>query len=244
MPRRRNKNNGRPKRAKRRPRGRVNLPVIVRPIHNCFLKYVSHLNGASNTGLQYIAVGYIANGLFDPAISATDASQPDGFVSLSDLYNNYIVLSCQIDLIVTNREDFNVNVGVGFYPGTKTFGSAAECLDNGEGPYGKSALLSAKGGMDRAKIIKRVALHTLWNKQYYFGEGSFQGNSAANPSIPATVYVTAVGASGTTMENGVGLNVRLTFKVRFSGRKGTDQVSISYDLSRPACLCTKTEYIV
>lgn len=243
MPRRKNKNNGKPKRAKRRAR-RENLPVIVRPIHNCFLKYISHLNGAINTGAQYFALGFVANGLFDPAISATDASQPDGFATLSELYNNYIVLNCQIDVIVVNREDFNINIGVGFYPGTKTFSSAAECLDNGEGPYGKSALLSPKGGMDRAKIIKRVALHTLWNKQYYFGEGSFQGNSAANPSIPGTVYITGVGATGTTMENGVGLNVRLTYKVRFSGRKGTDQVTLAVDLSRPPCVLTKLQYII
>ncbi len=206
------------------------LPVAFAPKHRCILKYISHITGASNSGVQFLTLDYRANGLADPSTSGSDVSTPDNFATLATIYNNYIVNSCQLDLHVVNRESFDVNVVAGFFPGTKTIGTAAEAIDVGEGPFGKSRILSVKGGMDRAVIRKRVVLSELWNKRYYYGDSAFEGVGSTNPSVLAHIVICAIASSGNTMENGIGVQVRLSFDATFTGRMGTDQVTFDRPL--------------
>ncbi len=170
-------------------------------------------------------IQFYANGLYDPSQSGTDSSQPDGFATLALLFNNYIVNSCRVSAKLVNREDFAVNLALGFYPGTKTIGSAAEAIDVGESPFGVAKIISAKGGFDQRIINKKVKMVELWNKRYYYGDGVFQATTSSNPTALAVIVLAAVAPAGSTFENGVSCEFDLLWDVSFSGRKGTDQVT-------------------
>jgi len=170
----------------------------------------------SNSGLQTASKSYYCNSVYDVDPSLGSNTVP-GFTQFSGLYNTWRVERTTLDMDIVNADSFASSVCVAWLPNA-TFAATNSFLEHSYGNrFTTRKLLSAVGGMDRAKIHNTVDMADLYGDKYsYLGSvNNFQGTGASNPTSLFTVCIGVTPGHAVPFVNGCIINGYLDFIVDF-----------------------------
>jgi hypothetical protein len=176
---------------------------------------------ASNPN-QYMVYDIKINDLYDPNPLILSGSVT-GFAEQMNFYEYYRVLNVEIDLEISNNENFGVLWGfvLSNIPLTGVIGDKFQALSYLENGFTTGAnLLAAKGGSDRGKVKAHTPLwKILGNKRQYMADDNYVGKGLASPNIP--LYFTLIVGSSTsgTLTNGVTTYLKFNFRTEFFQKK-------------------------
>lgn len=177
-------------------------------------RYLDDNGLRNNGGAQFLAYAFRINDLvdIDPLILSGLIS---GYKEMMQFYTWARVMGVEIDLHITNNENFPVFYGVVFtninLVGTLSgVNDAKNALESRNGTTVRT--LSAKGGMDRDRIVVRRSLSSIvGSKLQYMTNLDYVNQISTSPTLP--IYATfIVYTYGANLGNGV--TTALTFSLR------------------------------
>jgi hypothetical protein len=189
--------------------------------------------GASN----YFAFDYRINDCYDPdPLFLTGGIT--GFAETSAFFSRWIVEEFELNLTLTNQENFPLTAGVVFSPvRLSTFLStralAIDALERWGAVTPQS--LGHATGQDRCRfpLLRVKPGHVLGNPSLYMGEEAFSGFSTASPLSQLYVTIIVFGPATVSTPNGVFCNAVLRYKTRFfsiqSSLLGMSRLITHYD---------------
>lgn len=177
------------------------------------LRYQDPSLSRSNVGNAICSWRYRMNSTFDPdPLLGTGAIS--GFNEWAGIYSTYRVIGFRYEIEISNAEAFPIVVTT--CPTTSDLGAnATAALDFSEVPYGKQAMLSAKGGQDRAFISGSLYLPKFFGASYLY-DSTFNSLTTGNPGTLLFFNVGCV--SGTAQTVGTISSVKLTYITSFYRR--------------------------
>jgi hypothetical protein len=200
--------------ARRQVRGIVRIPRLMFTPEAILvdLTYPDVTYTKNNVGSPFLSWRYRMNSVFDPDPALGSGSVP-GYTYYSGGYGSYRVLTLGYSIDLSNLEaspldivavPSNTDLGLNYAAVNELFGN----------PYASQALISAKGGMDRARLKGSIDIGEFWgNPGQYLNDDSFGGTVGANPGTLLFLNVGANSATNFTASNGVDFRVSLTYTV-------------------------------
>jgi hypothetical protein len=172
----------------------------------------------TNNAFTYLSWRYRANSVYDPDPTIGSGSVP-GYSFWATGYNSYRVISLGYSIDLSNLETSPVDVVA--CPSVADLGANYTAMNELFGnPYASQALLSAKGGMDRARLTGAIDLGQFWgNSGQYLNDDGFGGSVGGNPSVSLFLNVGGVSAAAFTTGNGLDYRITLTYTTLWYGRK-------------------------
>jgi len=177
------------------------------------MKYVDEQIPKTNAGAQYVYWRMRMGDLFDPnPLILTGAIS--GFAELATLYRRYLVISLTVNIDIVNNEAFPVLVAIA--PSDIDLASVittpAAAVNLAEYPLAKKVLLSAAGGMNRAKLSMTINLpRFVGQPTAYLGSLDYSALVNASPTVQ-TFFNVAV--SSATNFTALGVTQYATYKYR------------------------------
>lgn len=162
----------------------------------------------NNVASTFLSWRYRATSIFDPDPALGSGSVP-GYSYYAGGYNAYLVIGIGFDISLANMEASPVDIIV--WPSVLDLGlnyaATNEMFGN---PHAAQNTISAKGGMDRARLKGYIDLGSFYGNttQYISGYGSTFGTNGA------TIYLNVGGVSATAFTATNGLDVRVTLTYR------------------------------
>jgi len=173
-----------------------------------------------------------ANSYYCWAIKMTDVYDPDpllatggitGYAEMVAFYNSWIVEEFELEMRVTNRESYPLNVCV--IPGPASLVAAITSIalaqDAFERPMAvKPYMLAAQGGMDGVTFKQKINVgRCLGDLRTYRDSGGYVGNVATSPPNNLYLNVVVIGVAMLAMNSGVFYSARYSYKTRFFNLK-------------------------
>lgn len=195
--------------------------VIVADKTFAKLMYIdSSSNVLAGGGNTYGYLRYYSNGLDDANPLILSAVIP-GYKPMMSLYENFRVLGCKIEVNASNQENFPVNFLI--WPsdqdqsGVITYQYLQEMIGNA---FTKYRTLSAKGGMDRSRLVGYISFKKLIGSKNYLTDVDYAGSLGANPAKLMFWHVGAYTLTGSVFTAAsVPFESRLTFYCEFYNRR-------------------------
>lgn len=204
----------------RRRRAKENNSLIMPQRLNRTLRYVDSAYVRNAPGNAYLVYSFRINDLYDPDPLILSGSV-SGFKELMLFYQNYRVLHSTITATISNLEAFPIMFGMVFSQNnlTGSITSRDDAMNALEGPMSTRArMLSAKGGIDRAKISKGMYLSRILGiPAQYKADIAYAGSGLATPSIPIWLNFIVASATGAVLTNGYCTTSTITFHAEFFG---------------------------
>jgi hypothetical protein len=148
----------------------------------------------------------------DPALSSGAIS---GFNEYAAIYTNYKVLGLGYVVSLASREKQPLQVALA--PTRQDVGTNFVGLQEfPEVPYGRAAIVSASGGMDRCTLSGKIDLVQFIGKQYLY-DADYNGIYNSNPTNNLYLNVGFQGLN--VLEGGCITDIRLYYHVLFFGRR-------------------------
>lgn len=185
-------------------------PYAVKIKHRTTVLATLYSAGASSQSRSWNA-----NGLydFDPRVGGSSIK---GFNQWMGLYLQYQVISIRVVGEFVNLESQPMNVFVHAH-GNPIADNALTKESTGYRFSKDCGMLSAKGGMDRAKFAFNIDLEDLVGNQTYWGDVAyFQGIATANPAQAIQFAVGAQTTTGVMAVGGVLCSLAVEFTVLYS----------------------------
>jgi len=195
-------------------------PGEIIPEQLCVTLHFYQTNNISNVAAGYCSKAFRTNSVYDadPAVGTTAIT---GFTELAGLYSHYRVLQAAVAIDVSNNEAFAQDVFI--YPWSNP-GTAPSNTNDGNTPdmimnyRSKHAILSAKGGMDRATLRDTYNLADLYSKDV-LTEDAYASTISTNPASITYMLVGGYGSgSNVYTAAGLALFTHIRYTVMFYGR--------------------------
>lgn len=186
------------------------------------LKYTEteqDLLAANNSAYGFLSWRF--NGMYDPS-SAIGTYYPVGFTAYASLYERYWVRGNKINLEISNMQDFPVMVVVwpSAYQSTPSVNAnyLQWIISN---TYSQHRLLSAKGGMDRARITMYMSTKKVVGNRVAITDALFSALTNTNPTrlLQWNVGVYPLNSSDTITSNSIPFELRMTYYTEFYDRR-------------------------
>lgn len=205
---------------KRRRAPKENNSLIMPPRLNRTLRYVDSAYVRNSPGNSYLVYSFRVNDLYDPDPLILSGSV-SGFKELMLFYQNYRVLHSTITATISNLENFPIMFGMVFSQNnlTGSITSRDDAMNALEGPMSTRArMLSAKGGVDKARISKGMYLSRILGiPAQYKADLAYAGAGLSTPSIPLWLNFIVASATGVALTNGYCTTTTITFHSEFFG---------------------------
>ncbi len=180
------------------------------------LSYTDQTLVRKNTSSYQARWSYRANSVYDPDYTGT-GGQCSGFNEYAAMYYYYRVIRVHYDVQLSNLESFPILVALA--PTSIDYVDAA--LDLSELPYGKKAILSAKGGQDRCRLRGSVSMTDVVGESTVLYSDNYSSQVTTNPTFAAFLCVALNADGANTLTNGVFASIRLQYDVTFYKKKQT-----------------------
>lgn len=161
----------------------------------------------NNVGFPNLSWRYRMTSIYDPDPLLGTGSIP-GYSFWAAGYSGYRVLQIRYTIDISNLEGSPVDIIA--CPSKTDLGANYVNLNELFGnPYASQALLSAKGGMDRARLVGTIDIGEFYGSvNQYIGNDGFGGAFGANPT--ANFFLNVGGVSAANFTTGNGLDYRVT----------------------------------
>jgi len=184
------------------------------------LRYVDNAYVRNAPGNTFLVYSFRVNDLYDPDPLILSGSI-SGFKEIMQFYQYYRVLHISADITIANQESFPVMYGAVFSQTNLTgvIATRDDAMNALEDPMStKARILSAKGGMDRARIrTARTCTSILGLGKQYLSEANYAGIGLASPTTPLWLNFIVASATGAVLGNGYCTTTSLSFHAEFFG---------------------------
>jgi hypothetical protein len=196
-----------------------NLSSYAADSYLCTLKYTSFDTTRGASGTTYAYWRFRMNSVFDPDPLVLSGSI-SGFNEIASIYRRYLVTDFEFMVEITNLETFPVTIIIApsdIDLATQIVTRAA-AVNMSEYPLASRRTLSAKGGQDRALLMKKFNLARFSGQpSAYVDSLAYSSLSNTNPSILTFINFAIVADSN--LANGVYMTTTLKFRTKWSERQ-------------------------
>jgi hypothetical protein len=182
------------------------------------LTYPDTVYAKNNVGSAFLSWRYRMNSIYDPDPLVGSGSVP-GYSFWAAGYNSYRVLKLGYSIDIANLEGSpvdvvvvpsNIDLGANYANTNELFGQ----------PHATQHLLSAKNGMDRARLTGKLDLGRFYGSvPQYLGNDAFGSGFGTNPGTILYLNVGAVSSALFTVNNGLDYRLTLTYTVLLTSRR-------------------------
>jgi len=217
----RNNNNrarrGKPRKApKRRNNNKMvmgkRLPQVLPDVFPAEHSIIYDRTLTNTTGAQR----FNPNALFQPEVSGGTPGTVVGYSFYSAGYDFYRVLDYRYTIEFMNKEAFNIAVFVINNNEDPSTGASVTAAAN---PLSQRKNVSAKGGMDRARLSKKLTIERVVGSKAALFADSYRALNNASPADPTWLAIGASSFSGSTLTLGVDYQLTLTMTALWTSRK-------------------------
>jgi len=156
------------------------------------------------------------NSLLQPEVSGGSPGTVTGFAFYSAGYDFYRVLDYSYVIEFMNKEAFNIAVFVINNNEDPSTGATVTAAAN---PLSQRKNISAKGGMDRGRLSKKLSIVRVVGSKAALFADSYRALNNAAPADPTWLAIGANSFSGSTLTLGVDYQLTLTMTAQWTSRK-------------------------